>query len=88
MDELYAAILDHHHFLLEHGKERLMERDKIRARNQVLDLLKENLMEETLKRLGGVQALNGVVEEIIAKRKDPYGATSGLVERILGGAVN
>jgi LAO/AO transport system kinase len=88
VDELYRAILDHHHYLLEHGRERLMERDKIRARNQILDLLKENLMERTLERLGGVQALDGVVEEIVAKTKDPYGASSELVERILGGAVS
>jgi len=88
VDELYLAILDHHHYLLEHGRERLMERDKIRARNQILDLLKENLMERTLERLGGVQALDGVVEEIVAKTKDPYGASSELVERILGGAVS
>jgi GTPase len=85
VDELYRAILDHHHYLLEHGRERLMERDKIRARNQILDLLKENLMERTLERLGGVQALDGVVEEIVAKKKDPYGVSSELVERILGG---
>ena len=82
VDELYRAILDHHHYLLEHGRERLMERDKIRARNQILDLLKENLMERTLEILGGVQALDGVVEEIVAKTKDPYGASSELVERI------
>lgn len=88
VDELYRAILDHHDYLLEHGRERLMERDKIRARNQILDLLKENLMERTLERLGGVQALDGVVEEIVAKTKDPYGASSELVERILGGAVS
>jgi LAO/AO transport system kinase len=88
VDELHRAILDHHHYLLEHGRERLMERDKIRARNQILDLLKENLMERTLERLGGIQALDGVVEEIVAKTKDPYGASSELVERILGGAVS
>jgi len=88
VDELYLAILDHHHYLLEHGRERLMERDKIRARNQILDLLKENLMERTLERLGGVRALDGVVEEIVAKTKDPYGVSSELVERILGGAVS
>lgn len=88
VDELYGAILDHHHYLLEHGRERMMERDKIRVRNQVLDLLKENLMDKALAKLGGVQALNGVVEEIVAKAKDPYGATSELVERILGSAVH
>jgi LAO/AO transport system kinase len=88
VDELYAAILEHHQHLLEHGRERMMERDKIRVRNQVLDLLKENLMERGLKKLGGVQALNGMVEEIVAKTKDPYGASSELVEKILGSAVH
>jgi LAO/AO transport system kinase len=88
VDELYKAILGHHQYLLEHGRERMMERDKVRVRNQVLDLLKENLMEKALARLGGVQALNGVVEEIVTKAKDPYGASSDLVERILGSAAN
>jgi len=90
VDELYRAILDHHQYLLKNGKERMMERDKSRVRSQVLDLLKENLMERALKGLGGVQALDGVVEEIVAKTKDPYGASSELVETILGpgGAVN
>jgi GTPase len=88
VDKLYGAILEHRRHLLEHDRERMVERDRIRVRNQVLDLLKENLMEKALESLGGVQALNGVVEEIVAKTKDPYGASSELVERILGSAVH
>lgn len=88
LDELHRAITNHREYLLKHGKERLIERDKIRTRNQVLDLLKEELMERALKKLGGVETLEGVVEDIVAKRRDPYGVSSDLVQTLLGGPDN
>lgn len=85
IDELYRTILDHRNHLLEHAKERLKKREEIRVKNQILDLLKERLIETALERLGGMQALDGVAQEIVAREKDPYGVSSELVEILLGG---
>jgi LAO/AO transport system kinase len=85
VDELYRTILDHRNHLLEHAKERLKKREEIRVKNQILDLLKERLIETALERLGGMQALDGMAQEIVARKRDPYGVSSELVEILLGG---
>lgn len=85
VDELYQTILDHRRNLLEHGKDRLKKLEETRIKNQLVDLLKERLIETALDRLGGIQALNGLVDEIVARKKDPYGVSSELVETLLGG---
>jgi LAO/AO transport system kinase len=86
VDELYQTILDHRRHLLEHGKDRLKKLEETRIKNQLVDLLKERLIENALDRLGGIQALNGLVDEIVTRKKDPYGVSSELVETLLGGA--
>jgi len=85
VDELYRTILDHRNHLLEHANERLKKREEIRVKNQILDLLKERLIETALERLGGMHALDAVAEEIVARKKDPYRVSSELVEILLGG---
>lgn len=85
VDELYQTILDHRQHLVAHDNSKLAALEQRRIRNQLLDLLRENLMETALERLGGAAALDRVVSEIIARRKDPYGASAELVDKLLGG---
>jgi LAO/AO transport system kinase len=85
VDELYQAMLDHRQHLVAHDKSKLDALEERRIRNQLLDLLRENLMETALERLGGAASLERVVSEIVARRKDPYGASAELVDKLLGG---
>ncbi|MGO9118926.1 MAG: methylmalonyl Co-A mutase-associated GTPase MeaB [Desulfomonilaceae bacterium] len=84
VDELYKAILDHRGFLLGGDSAKLAVLEKRRIRNQLLDLVRENLVETALKRMGGETALDQIVDEIVARRKDPYGASTELVDNLLG----
>ncbi len=87
VDELYKAILDHRDYLLEHDSAKLAALEKRRIRNQLLDLVRENLVETALNKMGGM-ALDRIVDDIVARRKDPYGASTELVKNLLGGASN
>ncbi len=86
IDELYRAILDHRRYLLEHGQDNLKRVEKIRVRNQLLDLLKEGLLDAALARLGGIRGLDELVEQIAIRQTDPYKVSSDLTEELLGGA--
>jgi len=85
IEELYQAILEHRRHLQAHNNDKLVKLEKNRIRKQLLDLLKENLMETALEKLGGEDTLERVVNEIVARDKDPYGASSELVDKLLGG---
>ncbi len=85
VEELYQAILNHRAYLTAHGRDKLKKMEETRVRNQLLDLLKEDLMRVALEKIGGVENLNGVVEEIVDRKKDPYRVTMELVDHILGG---
>ncbi|MFC1836353.1 methylmalonyl Co-A mutase-associated GTPase MeaB [Thermodesulfobacteriota bacterium] len=85
VEDLYKTILAHRtHLRAGDGKE-LVRRRRIRVRNQLLDLLKDNLIAKSMDRIGGTEALGTIVDEIVAGKSDPYGASLDLVEKILGG---
>jgi len=85
VDELYRAIVDHRAYLEAHDRDKLITVERHRATSQLLDLLKENLMDTALERLGGTDTVNDLINEIVARRKDPYAASQELVKRLLGG---
>ncbi len=82
--ELHKAILDHRGYLLGHDRAKLAILEKQRIRNQLLDLVRENLVETAFKKMGGGAALDQIVDDIVARRKDPYGASAELVDNLLG----
>jgi len=86
IEELYRALFEHRRYLAQGGGENLRRIETARVSSQLLDLLKENLMETGLKRIGGREGLRDVVEEIVDRKKDPYGVCLELVARLLGGA--
>ena len=85
VDDVYRSLLEHRAHLEAHGKDRLKNIELKRVKTQLLDLLKEGLMEAGLERLGGLESLTGLVERIAARQLDPYGASEELVEKLLGG---
>lgn len=84
VEDLYQAILDHRQFLLDRGANELKEVERERVCSQLLDLIKEGLVETALKRLGGIHGLDDVVEQIVEKKRDPYAVSGELVRRLLG----
>lgn len=86
VEHVYSAILDHRTHMLAHGQDKLRRIEKIRIRNQFLDLLREGLMDMALARLGGSSGLDRVVEEIFARKTDPYKASQAIADKLLGGS--
>lgn len=85
VDEVYKSVLDHRLYLLEYGGDKLKRIEADRVRNQLMDLLRDGLVEKALERLGGLQALDGVVEEIVSRKKDPYKVSLEIVQELIGG---
>ena len=85
VDELYHAIIAHGRHLFEHSPEELRKAEGIRVRNQLLDLLKEGLLESAMEKIGGMDGIDEMVADILTRKKDPYGVSSELVEKLLGG---
>ncbi len=52
---LYQAISEHREHLFQSGREELVRREELRVRNQLVDLLKEGLLETALQRMGGLE---------------------------------
>lgn len=86
VEELYAAILDHRRHMLADGQDRLQQIEKIRIRNQFLDLLRDSLMEAALEKLGGSTGLDEVINSIAERKTDPYKASQDLAEKLFGGS--
>lgn len=86
VDELYQSILNHKQSLDTGSSDVLRLLAQQRVRKQILDLVREHLMEAALQRLGGLEALNTIVEEIVAGEDDPYGASLNIVNELMGGS--
>jgi LAO/AO transport system kinase len=86
IEDVYQSILDHRRHMLENRQERLKKLEETRVKNQIVDLLKETLVASAFKRMGGLGTLDAVVEEIVARKKDPYTVSAELVKKLLGGA--
>jgi LAO/AO transport system kinase len=85
IDELYQAIADHREFLQQDGGDILRQREITRVKNQLTELLKENLMHVAVEHLGGMEAFHDTAEDIIDHRQDPYRVCRDLVQGLLGG---
>jgi LAO/AO transport system kinase len=85
VDELYQSIQDHGRYLTENSGERLKERQQARVERQLVDLIKDNLIARALEKIGGQNALSGMVVEILSGKRDPYGVCFELVDQLLEG---
>lgn len=81
VDQVYQAIIDHRSYLDDKGSDGMLQRKRTRIRNQLLDLFKDNVVEEALARVGGLAVFEEIVEEIISRRSNPYQASLLLKRR-------
>ncbi|MFH0959086.1 MAG: methylmalonyl Co-A mutase-associated GTPase MeaB [Pseudomonadota bacterium] len=83
VDKVYTSILEHKQYLGERGKNRLAKIERSRILTQLMDLIREELLERAYKKIGGEEALNKVVEDIMSRRNDPYRASTELLELVI-----
>ncbi|MCL5125258.1 MAG: methylmalonyl Co-A mutase-associated GTPase MeaB [Deltaproteobacteria bacterium] len=85
VEEVYIAILNHKRYLENQGKDRLRNLERNRVFGQFMDLFREGLFERALNKVGGQQALDKIIEDIVARKNDPYHASLESLNRVLGG---
>jgi LAO/AO transport system kinase len=83
IQQLYESLLEHRLHLELDGGEKLREIQRTRVRSQLLDLLKERLMDAAFERIGP-ESVDRFVQEIVEKKQDPYSVCFELVESLLG----
>jgi LAO/AO transport system kinase len=84
VEELLAGVEEHRSFLMGEGGRALREARRSRARQEFLELLKEGVFRHLLRQLERDGRLGGILEEIVARRTDPYSASEALILEILG----
>jgi LAO/AO transport system kinase len=81
--ELMDAVQRHRKFLQE--DQAAFQAARItRVRQEFLELLKEGVFRQLLRQLTADGRLQGVLQEILARRNDPYSASEALIQDILG----
>lgn len=83
IESLYQAILKHREYLLACDCKHLRSVERTRIKNQLVDLLKDALLNKVLEEVGGGECLDDMVEKIFHRQTDPYSATRDLVKTFL-----
>lgn len=86
VDKVYSAILDHKRYLGDQGKNRLEKIERSRVLTQFMDLFREGLLERALTKIGGEEALDKVVQDIMSRRNDPYRASLEFLDMVMKGS--
>ena len=81
--ELMDAVQRHREFL-EGDPEAFQAARITRGRQEFLELLKEGVYRQLLRQLTADGRLEGLLQEILARRDDPYSASEALIQDILG----
>ena len=81
--ELMDAVQRHREFL-QMDPEAFRAARTTRARQEFLELLKEGVFRQLLLQLTADGRLEGLLQEILARRDDPYSASEALIRDILG----
>jgi LAO/AO transport system kinase len=84
IDLLFDEINRHREFLLQSGGSELVRRERVRVRNQLVDLLRSTVLHEVMERIGGMDSFDRLVSQIIARERDPYGVNKELTASIFG----
>ncbi len=81
--ELMDAVQRHREFL-QMDPEAFQAARITRVRQEFLELLKEGVFRQLLRQLTADGRLEGLLQEILARRDDPYSASEALIRDILG----
>lgn len=84
LEELLAGIRQHQEYLEQNQGEALRAARYHRARQEFLELLKEGIFRDLVARLSGNGRLEEILQDILAKKNDPYSACEALVAETLG----
>ena len=84
LQELMAAVAEHREFLVREGGAALQQARFARARQEFLELLKEGVFRHLLRQLEQDDRLAGILQELLARRLDPYSASEALILQTLG----
>ncbi|MCK9374807.1 MAG: methylmalonyl Co-A mutase-associated GTPase MeaB [Syntrophobacterales bacterium] len=84
IEELMAAVKEHREFLAQDGGQALQRARASRVRQEFLELLKEGIFRHLLAQMAADGRLERIIDDILAKRSDPYSASEDLVLSILG----
>lgn len=82
VEELLTAIEEHRHYLTQAGGAALMAARRERLRQEFLELVKEGVAELLLRRLLKDGRLEEVLDDLLARRTDPYSASEAVVARL------
>jgi LAO/AO transport system kinase len=85
IEELMAGVKEHREFLARDGGAALQRARYARARQEFLELLKEGVFRHLLRQLEKDGRLTAILEDIMARRTDPYSASEALIVETLGG---
>jgi LAO/AO transport system kinase len=86
VEELMAAVEEHREFLTREGGATLRQARYARARQEFLELLKEGVFRHLLRQLEQAGRLEGILQELMDRRTDPYSASEALILQTLGPA--
>jgi LAO/AO transport system kinase len=84
IEELMAAVKEHQEYLARDGGQAMQRARAARARQEFLELLKEGIFRHLMVQLAADGRLDRIIEDILAKRTDPYTASENLVLSTLG----
>jgi len=85
IDELMAAVRQHEEFL--QGDEQAFQAARaVKVRQEFLELLKEGVFRHLVQNLAQSGRLENIIQDILARRTDPYSASEALIWEILGPA--
>ncbi|MHB8069516.1 MAG: methylmalonyl Co-A mutase-associated GTPase MeaB [Desulfobaccales bacterium] len=84
MQELLAGVREHQDYLAKNQGEALVAARYQRVRQEFLELLRQGVFRELVAQLSGSGRLEEILQEILARRTDPYSASEDLVAAILG----
>ena len=84
IEELMAGVKEHREFLTRDGGAALKRARQGRVRQEFLELLKEGLFRHLLQQLERDGRLPKILQEMMARRTDPYSASEALVLETLG----
>jgi LAO/AO transport system kinase len=86
IEELLAGMREHQEYLAANQGEALLAARYQRVRQEFLELLKEGVFRNLVEQLSQNGRLEGILQEVLAKRTDPYSACEDLIAETLGGA--
>lgn len=80
LQELWAAMEDHRRFLSAGASDHYRRLNRLKHKLELIDLIKQQVVEDVLARLDRTGRLEGYLDDLAARRTDPY----TLSEKIMG----